>query len=133
MTTLQEVNAWLTEPAPADVTTALTVVEDSDASVEVPTETAATTEPPSAAMARLLEIAVRNAEELVAEATTEAEQLTASARVEADEMLAEARRECEQVRTETDRLRQSEAKHQERMRHHLTTLLEKLEAAPSAV
>jgi cell division septum initiation protein DivIVA len=94
---------------------------------------------PSDSMARLLEIAAKNADELLAEAKAEAEQLTSAAQAEADRIVGEARIEAERVRTETEesknrasgeiaRLRQTEAEHRERMQSHLQEMLAKVEA-----
>jgi cell division septum initiation protein DivIVA len=84
-------------------------------------------------MARLLEIAARNADELLAEAKAEA------AQAEADRLLSEARLEAEKIRAESEEsrsqatreiadLRQTEREHRERMQSHLQEMLAKVEA-----
>ena len=94
---------------------------------------------PSDGMARLLELAAKNADELLAEARAEAEQLTSAAQAEADRIVGEARIEAERVRKETEdsktkasgeiaRLRQTEQEHRERMQSHLQEMLAKVEA-----
>jgi len=95
----------------------------------------------SSRAARLLEVAARNADELLADAKAEAQHLTASAREEADRLLTEAREEARRVRADLEetraqhnaeiaRLQQLERDHRERMRHHLTDLLAQIEAPP---
>ena len=92
-------------------------------------------------MARLLEIAARNADELMAEAKAEAEQLTSTARAEAERLLSEARsRGGDELRAESEEgagprptgtiaeLRQTEREHRERMKSHLEEMLAKVEA-----
>jgi cell division septum initiation protein DivIVA len=101
-------------------------------------------------MARLLELAVRNADELLAEAKTEAdtvtseahaeaERVTSEAHAEADRLVGEARSEAERIRTESEdaknqadkelaNLRQTEREHRERMQSHLQEMLAKVEA-----
>jgi cell division septum initiation protein DivIVA len=99
----------------------------------------ATPETASDGMARLLEIAARNADQLLEEARAEAEQVTSTARVEAERMVAEARGEAERIRTESQDardhatqeiagLRQTEQEHRERMQSHLQEMLAKVEA-----
>jgi cell division septum initiation protein DivIVA len=94
---------------------------------------------PSEGMARLLEIAAKNADELLTEARAEAEQMTSSAQAEADKIVGEARIEAERVRAETEdarnkatgeiaRLRQTEQEHRDRMKSHLQEMLAKVEA-----
>jgi len=90
-------------------------------------------------MARLLELATKNADELVAEARAEAAEITAKAQAEADKIVGEARIEAERVRSETEeaksastgeiaRLRQTEQEHRDRMKSHLQEMLAKVEA-----
>jgi cell division septum initiation protein DivIVA len=90
-------------------------------------------------MARLLEIAARNADELLDEAKAEAEQLTSTARVEAERLVSEARGEAERIRAEGEEergktnaeianLRETERQHRERMQSHLQEMLAKVEA-----
>ena len=67
-----------------------------------PTEAA---QPTASAAARLLEIATRNADELMAEAEAEAERVTTAAREEADLLRSEAQREAEQARVELEESR----------------------------
>jgi cell division septum initiation protein DivIVA len=113
----------------------------SPAGPAAPTEPAAGPEEDAASggMARLLEIAARNADELLAEAETEAEQVRSTARVEAERMLSEARTEAERIRAESETaksdatqqiagLRQTEREHRERMKAHLQEMLAKVEA-----
>ena len=91
-------------------------------------------------MARLLELAARNADELVAEAEAEAEQVRQDARGEADRVLGEARAEAERVRAELettradltaeiDRLCETEQQHRNRMREHLHDMLSRVDAS----
>jgi hypothetical protein len=112
-------------------------VEPSEAEAEVTTPAAATAS--SSAAARLLEIAARNADQLLAEAEAEADEMRASARAEADEVLTEARTEAERVRSELEqsrieandeiaKLRETEQQHRDRMREHLHELMAKVEA-----
>jgi cell division septum initiation protein DivIVA len=104
---------------------------------ESPVEPEADT--PSGGMARLLELAARNADELLAEAKAEAEQVTSKARVEAERMLDEARGEAEKIRAQSEEarnkatqeiagLRETERQHRERMQSHLQEMLAKVEA-----
>jgi cell division septum initiation protein DivIVA len=92
----------------------------------------------SSAAARLLEIAARNADQLLSEAQAEAEATKASARDEADQLVTEARAEAERIRAELDqsrtqandeiaRLRETEREHRATMREHLREMLEKVE------
>jgi cell division septum initiation protein DivIVA len=84
--------------------------------------------------ARVLELAVQNAERLLAEARTEAEQLRADALEDADAILAAARQEAERVRAALEesralidaditRLRLSQQQHRARLREHLHAVL----------
>ena len=97
----------------------------------------------SAAAARLLEIAARNADQLLNEAQAEADAMKASARDEADQLLSEARTEAERVRTELEQSRtrandeiaklwETEQAHRDRMREHLHEVLAKVEATSVA-
>jgi cell division septum initiation protein DivIVA len=110
---------------------------ESSGSTEPPAESGADTA--SGGMARLLEIAARNADELLAEAKAEAEQVTSTARVEAERLLDEARTEAERIREESEKaksdatsqiagLRQTEREHRDRMKSHLQEMLAKVEA-----
>jgi cell division septum initiation protein DivIVA len=97
----------------------------------------------SSAVARLLEIAARNAEELLADAKADAEQLTAAAHEEADRLLTAARTEAQRVQADLEetraqlnaeiaRLQQVEHDHRGRLRQHLTDVLAQIEASPPA-
>ncbi len=119
---------------------------ESSGSTEPAAETGAETGAESGAadtasdgMARLLEIAARNADELLTEAKAEAEQVTSTARIEAERLLDEARTEAERIRDESEKakndatsqiagLRQTEREHRERMKSHLQEMLAKVEA-----
>ena len=90
------------------------------------------------AVARLLEIAARNADQLTAEAEADAEKTRAEARDQAEALLADARREAEQVRDELARtkrglddeiarLRREEQEHRDAMRNHLNDMLAQVE------
>ena len=91
-----------------DLVVPTVAVEPTDAEAEdtEPTEPEAevTTPAPAkdsaSAAARLLEIAARNADQLLPEAEAEAEAMRASARDEADELLTAARTEAERIRSE---------------------------------
>jgi cell division septum initiation protein DivIVA len=105
-------------------------------------------EAPQAA-ARLLELAARNADELLDEAKAEAASITAAAHAEADVIRAEARKDIERESAELERHRESvlsalaqqqtdleaevfrlqqlEQDYRGRMRTHLTQVLEQLE------
>ena len=107
----------------------------------------------SQAAARLLEIAGRNAEELLSGATADAEATVATARAEADQVTAAARTEAERVRAEAEqhsttvlselaerraaleaeiaRLEQLESEHRAAMRTFFTEQLEHLEPTPA--
>lgn len=106
------------------------------------TSTATTAEPSTAdvsgAVARLLEVAAHNADQLLAEATAEADHLVAAARDQADQVLSAARTEARQVRadleetqahlnSEVARLQQLEHDHRDRMRNLLTDMLAQVE------
>src|SRR6187549_1224770 len=80
---LKVVSSIVTEPTEAEVTEPTTV--------EVATAEPVRDSSSSTAAARLLEIAARNADQLLTEAQAEADEMKASARVEADEVLTEAR------------------------------------------
>jgi DivIVA domain-containing protein len=84
----------------------------------------------SRAAARLLEIATRNADELVGEAKAEAAQLTTSARAEADQILAAAREEAERVHAELEQRRVQETADLERQR---TTVLSEVTERKAAL
>ena len=112
-------------------------VEPSGAEAEVTTPAPKTHS--SSAAARLLEIAARNADQLLTEAEAAAEEMRASARAEADEVLTEARTEAERVRSvfeqsrnkandEIAKLRETEQEHRDRIRDHLHELMAKVEA-----
>jgi cell division septum initiation protein DivIVA len=103
----------------------------------------------TSAVARLLEIATHNADELLEEARAEAasilatakadadqlravsedqaEQLRVSASAEADRVLAAARAEQAALETEVARLQQLEQDHRDRMRSYLTEQLAQIE------
>jgi DivIVA domain-containing protein len=78
--------------------------------------------PGSQAAARLLEIAGRNADELLSGATADAEATVATARAEADRATLEA---------EIARLEQLESDHRAAMRTYFTEQLEHLEPTPA--
>ena len=126
----------------------LTVFEVEDpapdlVAVETATESDAATEPtkPTAsAVERLLEIATRNADELMAEAEAEADRMTSAAREEAEQMRSDAQSEAEQARAELEesrkkgndeiaRLLETEQEHRDRLREHLNEMLARVEAA----
>ena len=108
------------------------------------------TETPSDGMARLLEVAAHNADQLMTEAKTEAERLTTeaqaeatrvttAAQAEADRLVGEARMEAERIRAETEKskteasqaiagLRETEREHRERMQTHLQEMLARVES-----
>ena len=107
----------------------------------------------SQAAARLLEIAARNAEELLTGATADAQATVATARAEADQVTAAARTEAEQVRAEAEehrttvlselterqaaleaeiaRLERVGSDHRAAMRTYFTEQLEHLEPTPA--
>jgi cell division septum initiation protein DivIVA len=120
--------------------------ESTDAEVGAPTPGEVQVQTPShtpaadssAAAARLLEIAARNADQLLSEAQAEAETTRASARDEADQLVTEARAEAERIRAELEqsrsqandeiaRLRETEQEHRATMRQHLREMLAKVE------
>jgi hypothetical protein len=130
------------EDGPVDEAAATEETEETEAA-EVTEVDRAADESTTGSMARLLELAASNADELMAEAHAEAEELTASARDEADRLLAEARLEAEQVRADSARerqqaedeiadLRRTGADHLTLMRDHLQGLLDKVETADLA-
>ena len=87
------------------------------------------------AVARLLELAARNADELLAEskaaaAQAEADQVTASARAEADQLLAEARTESERVHAELEKSRTDQIAE---LNRHRTTVLSEVKARQTAL
>ena len=103
-----------------------------------PTATSAPARDSSSAAARLLEIAARNADQLLTEAQAEADGMRASAREEADELLTEARAEAERVRADLEQsrneandeiatLRETGQSHRDQMREHLHEMLAKVE------
>jgi cell division septum initiation protein DivIVA len=85
----------------------------------------------SGAAARLLEVAARNADELLADAKAEAEGLLAAARAEAQQVRAGLEEERARHSTEIARLKQLEQEHRERVRRHANDLLAQIEAPPS--
>ncbi len=84
----------------------------------------------SRAAARLLEIATRNADELVGEAKAEADRLTTSARAEADQILAAAREEAERVHAELEQRRAQETADLDR---HRTTVMSEVTERKAAL
>jgi vacuolar-type H+-ATPase subunit H len=97
-------------------------------------------EAPTKAMARLLELAAQNADQLESEARAEAEETVSAARAEAERLLAEARSEADRVRSESqeqqsqgeqeiERLRRTAEEHREAMRSHVEELMAKVESA----
>jgi len=120
-----------------------TTTELPEAEVIKPTTAPITTPAPaqdsSTAAARLLEIAARNADQLLTEAQAEADAMRASAREEVDQLLTDARTEAERIRSELEQsrnqandelaqLRETEQAHRDRMREHLHEVLAKVEA-----
>jgi cell division septum initiation protein DivIVA len=92
-------------------------------------------------MARLLEVAARNADELLADAKADADQLVVAARERAEQLLTAARTEAQQVRADLEatraqlqaeiaRLQQLEHDHRDRIRRHLTELLAQIDVSP---
>jgi cell division septum initiation protein DivIVA len=84
--------------------------------------------------ARILELAARSADQLLAEARADAEQIKAVARAEADLILASARSDAERtlvvieesrarIRGDAARLRQARWERHEQIREHLPTWL----------
>ena len=89
--------------------------------------------------ARLMEIAARSADQLLADARADAEHIKAVARAEADQILASARNEAEQVlvavegsrariREDTARLRQARWARHEHVSEHLPAWITEVEA-----
>jgi DivIVA domain-containing protein len=76
--------------------------------------------------ARLLELATRNADELVAEAQAEAEALLADARTRADSLTDDAKAKAEQLETETARRREELTGELDRQKAALSTEIERL-------
>lgn len=99
---------------PADISTATTAASTGS------------TDSASTRAARLLELATRNADELVAEAQAEAEALLAEARTRADELTDEARAKAEQLETETARRREELTGELDRQKTSLSTEIERL-------
>jgi cell division septum initiation protein DivIVA len=96
-------------------------------------------ESPTVGAARLLEVAARNAEQLVGEAQAEAVRLKAEAEAEAEKIVGAARGEADRIRAESEEsrsqanreiagLRETERQHRERMQSHLQEMLAKVEA-----
>lgn len=85
-----------------------------------------TTAEASAAATRLLELAGRNADQLVSEAKQEAEQIVGTARTEADRLSEEARTRAEQVDAETTSRRETLFTEIERERAELDREVENL-------
>ena len=103
---------------------------DSDAFASATTDSGA--EPTGSAdsvptrAARLLELATRNADELVAEAQAEAEALLADARTRADKLTDDAKAKAEQLETETARRREELTGELDRQKATLSTEIERL-------
>jgi cell division septum initiation protein DivIVA len=106
-------------------------------------EAAPVTSPDGFRVARLLEVAVRNADELLAHAKSEADQLMAATREQADQLLAAARTQAQQVRTDLEetraqlqaeiaRLEQLEHESRDRIRQYLTEVLAQIDKSPPA-
>jgi DivIVA domain-containing protein len=127
-----EAEAPAEAPAEAEVSSEV----PAEASVETPAETPApattatpaletftvtTTAEASAAATRLLELAGRNADELVLEAREEAEKIVGEARVTAETLETEARQRAEALDTETTQRRESVFGDIERERAELDT------------
>jgi regulator of protease activity HflC (stomatin/prohibitin superfamily) len=117
-----------------------TVVEDvHDDAVDVETEPSVLTvveESPATATARMLEVAVGTADQLVADAETQAESVVASAQAEAAEILEGLAEEKSALEAQIATLRQLLSRHSSQMRDLLTHQLSLLEAAahePDAV
>ena len=96
----------------------------------LPSETlrVTTTAEASTAATRLLELATRNADELVADAQREAERMLEVARADAERLEAEARTRSEQLDTETAEKRQQMFGDLERDKEQLGTEVENLRA-----
>ncbi len=81
-----------------------------------PADSNASTEQPVQAMARLLEVAAKNADDLLAEATAEADRVTQEAREEAERVVRKAREEADQLRKDLEKTRSSSTKEIARLR-----------------
>ena len=96
-------------PTIASESTEVDVTQSTKSDVAEPTAARVTAPAPvegsSTAVARLLEIAARNADQLLAEAQAEADKMKADARNEAEQVLSEARSESEKVRAELENSR----------------------------
>lgn len=147
MTTQNDVLTWLGksgEPAENNEDGPLAVVTDitdapgavapvtDEESGTVPAPAAPAEESPAAAMARLLELAAHNADQLMAEAQSEADRLLDEARVEAERIRAELEESRSAVESELARLRQDEQDQRDRMRAELNGLLARLDGAAVA-
>lgn len=103
---------------------------DSDAFASPAPDSAAESTGPAESMptraARLLELATRNADELVAEAQAEAEALLADARTRADQLTDDAKAKAEQLETETARRREELTGELDRQKATLSTEIERL-------
>ena len=94
-----------------------------------PTERVAVEESPATAAARMLEVAVETADQLVADAKTEAASLVATARATADEILEGLGEEKSALEAQIATLRQLLGRHSSQMRDLLTHQLSLLDAA----
>jgi cell division septum initiation protein DivIVA len=82
----------------------------------------------SVAATRLLEIAARDADEWRTEARAEADRIVADARAEAEKVRAELAQERQKHEAKVGELRHLESEHRERLRRHLTSVLEQVDA-----
>lgn len=87
-----------------------------------------TTEEASAAVARMVELAGKNAEDILADARRRAEEVLAQAREEAGEVEAQARREHDDLVSEVENLRAFEREYRAQLRSYFEQQLEALDA-----
>jgi DivIVA domain-containing protein len=97
----------VTDAPAAEQATVEAAAPTADRAPAMETLTVSTTAEASAAATRLLELAGRNADQLVSEARQEAEQIVGTARTEADRLNQEARTRAEELDAETNHRRET--------------------------
>jgi cell division septum initiation protein DivIVA len=119
------------EPDQTDTPTVVEDAQDEVAETEPTdlTERIAVGEGPATAAARMLEVAVGTADQLVADAKTEAASLVATARATADEILEGLGEQKSALEAQIATLRQLLGRHSSQMRDLLTHQLSLLDAA----
>jgi DivIVA domain-containing protein len=121
-----ETSAFAGYIAPESASDAVAAPSAADISAASAAASSASTDAAPTRAARLLELATRNADELVAEAQAEAEALLADAQARAEKLTAEAKARSEQLEAETARRRQELTGELDRQKSSLSAEIERL-------